>query len=49
MIQLGKAGNQKCAYPCEKTGQIMNRFTIRFNRYGKGQIRGQNMIHSFSI
>ena len=50
MIQAGAAYNQKYAYPCEKTGQIMNRFsTIRFNRYGKGQIMRQHHDHIHSL
>ena len=50
MIQAGAAYNQKYAYPCEKTGQIMNSFsTIRFNRYGKGQIMRQHHDHIHSL
>ena len=50
MIQAGSAYNQKYSYPCERTGQIMNKFsTIRFNRYGKGQIMRQHMDHIHSI
>ena len=50
MIQAGSAYNQKYSYPCERTGQIMNKFsTIRFNRYGKCQIMRQHMDHIHSI
>ena len=39
MIQAGAAYNSKYSYPCERTTQIMDKFTgIRFNRYGGGQI-----------
>ena len=45
MIQAGARYNQKYAYlRSEKTQQIMNKFsTIRFNRYGKGQIMRQHL------
>ena len=50
MIQAGAAYNQKYSYPCERTGQIMNKFsTIRFNRYGKGQIMRQHHDHIHSL
>ena len=51
MIQAGAAYNQKYAYlRCERTQQIMNKFsTIRFNRYGKGQIMRQHMDHIHSL
>ena len=47
MIQAGAAYNQKYAYlRCERTQQIMNKFsTIRFNRYGNGQIMRQHHDH----
>ena len=50
MIQAGARYNAKYSYPCERTGQIMNKFsTIRFNRYGKGQIMRQHMDHIHSL
>ena len=51
MIQAGAAYNQKYAYlRCEKTQQIMNKFsTIRFNRYGGGQIMRQHHDHIHSL
>ena len=51
MIQAGAAYNQKYAYKgCQRTGQIMNKFsTIRFNRYGKGQIMRQHHDHIHSL
>ena len=50
MIQAGSAYNQKYSYPCERTQQIMNKFTgIRFNRYSGGQIMRQHMDHIHSI
>ena len=51
MIQLGAKYNQKvCSYPCERTSQIMNKFSaIRFNRYGKGQIMRQHHDHIHSL
>ena len=51
MIQAGSAYNQKYSYKgCERTGQIMNKFsTIRFNRYGKGQIMRQHHDHIHSL
>ena len=50
MIQAGSAYNQKYSYPCERTGQIMNKFsTIRFNRYSNGQIMRQHHDHIHSI
>ena len=51
MIQAGAAYNQKYAYlRCEKTQQIMNKFsTIRFNRYGSGQIMRQHHDHIHSL
>ena len=50
-IQAGARYNAKYSYKgCERTGQIMNKFsTIRFNRYGKGQIMRQHMDHIHSI
>ena len=51
MIQAGSAYNQKYSYKgCERTGQIMNKFSsIRFNRYGKGQIMRQHHDHIHSL
>ena len=51
MIQAGSAYNQKYAYlRCERTQQIMNKFsTIRFNRYGNGQILRQHHDHIHSL
>ena len=51
MIQAGAAYNQKYSYKgCERTGQIMNRFSsIRFNRYGIGQIMRQHHDHIHSL
>ena len=50
MIQAGAAYNSKYSYPCERTTQIMEKFTgIRFNRYGSGQIMRQHMDHIHSI
>ena len=51
MIQAGAAYNQKYAYlRCERTQQIMNKFsTIRFNRYGNGQIMRQHHDHIHSL
>ena len=47
----GAAYNQKYAYlRCERTQQIMNKFsTIRFNRYGGGQIMRQHHDHIHSL
>ena len=51
MIKAGAAYNQKYAYlRCERTQQIMHKFsTIRFNRYGKGQIMRQHHDHIHSL
>ena len=50
IIQAGAAYNAKYAYPCERTQQIMNKFTaIRFNRYGPGQIMRYHHDHIHSI
>ena len=51
MIQAGSAYNQKYAYlRCDRTQQIMNKFsTIRFNRYGNGQIMRQHHDHIHSL
>tara|TARA_B100001250_G_scaffold39286_1_gene31277 strand:+ start:168 stop:764 length:597 start_codon:yes stop_codon:yes gene_type:complete len=50
MIQAGAAYNNKYAYPCERTGQLMNKFSsIRFNRYSSGQIMRQHHDHIHSL
>ena len=51
MINAGAAYNQKYAYlRCERTTQIMNKFSsIRFNRYGSGQIMRQHHDHIHSL
>ena len=50
MIQAGAAYNMKYAYPCERTGQLMNKFSgIRFNRYSSGQIMRQHHDHIHSL
>jgi len=50
IIQAGSAYNQKYAYPSDRTGQIMNKFTgVRFNRYSPGQIMRYHVDHIHSI
>ena len=51
MIQAGARYNQKYSYKkSEKTGQIMNKFSsLRFNRYGSGQIMRQHHDHIHSL
>ena len=50
MIQAGAAYNAKYSYPCERTQQIMNKFSaIRFNRYSHGQIMIQHHDHIHSL
>ena len=50
MIQAGAAYNAKYSYPCERTQQIMNKFSaIRFNRYSQGQIMRRHHDHIHSI
>ena len=50
MIQAGASYNAKYSYPCERTQQIMNKFSaIRFNRYSPGQIMRQHMDHIHSL
>ncbi len=50
IIQAGAVYNQKYAYPSERTGQIMNKFTgVRFNRYSPGQIMRYHVDHIHSI
>jgi len=50
MIQAGAAYNAKYHFECERTMQIMNKFSaIRFNRYSPGQIMRRHMDHIHSI
>jgi predicted 2-oxoglutarate/Fe(II)-dependent dioxygenase YbiX len=50
MIQAGAAYNAIYSFRCERTQQIMNKFSaIRFNRYGQGQIMRQHMDHIHSL
>ena len=50
MISAGAAYNAKYHFECERTMQIMNKFSaIRFNRYSPGQIMRQHMDHIHSI
>ena len=50
MIQAGAGYNAKYSYPCERTQQIMNKFSaIRFNRYSQGQIMRRHHDHIHSI
>ena len=50
MIQAGAAYNAKYHFECERTMQIMNKFSaIRFNRYSPGQIMRQHMDHIHSL
>ena len=50
MIQAGAAYNAKYSYDCERTQQIMNKFSaIRFNRYSPGQIMRRHHDHIHSI
>lgn len=50
MISAGAAYNVKYHFECERTMQIMNKFSaIRFNRYSPGQIMRQHMDHIHSI
>lgn len=50
MIRAGGAYNTKYHFECERTMQIMNKFSaIRFNRYSPGQIMRQHMDHIHSI
>jgi predicted 2-oxoglutarate/Fe(II)-dependent dioxygenase YbiX len=50
MIQAGAAYNAKYHYECERTMQIMNKFSaIRFNRYSPGQIMRQHHDHIASL
>jgi hypothetical protein len=50
MIRAGSAYNAKYHFECERTMQIMNKFsTIRFNRYSPGQIMRQHHDHIHSL
>ena len=50
MIRAGAAYNAKYHFECERTMQIMNKFSaIRFNRYSPGQIMRQHMDHIHSL
>ena len=50
MIQAGAAYNAKYSFNCERTQQIMNKFSaIRFNRYSPGQIMRRHHDHIHSI
>ena len=50
MIQAGAAYNAIYSFQCERTQQIMNKFSaIRFNRYAPGQIMRQHHDHIHSL
>jgi len=50
MIQAGAAYNAIYSFNCERTQQIMNKFSaIRFNRYGAGQIMRTHHDHIHSL
>ena len=50
IIKAGAIYNAKYTYPCERTQQIMNKFTaVRFNRYKPGQIMRYHVDHIHSI
>lgn len=50
MIQAGASYNAKYHFECERTMQIMNKFSaIRFNRYSPGQIMRRHSDHIHSI
>jgi len=50
MIQAGAAYNAIFSFQCERTAQIMNKFSsIRFNRYTPGQIMRQHHDHIHSL
>ena len=50
MIQAGAAYNAKYHFECERTMQIMNKFSaIRFNRYSPGQIMRRHHDHIASL
>jgi hypothetical protein len=49
MIQAGAAYNAKYHFECERTMQIMNKFSaIRFNRYSPGQIMRQHITTTYT-
>ncbi len=50
IIKAGSEYNAKFAYPSERTGQMMKRFSpIRFNRYSPGQIMRFHVDHIHSL
>lgn len=50
MIQAAAEYNTKYHFECDRTTQIMNKFSaIRFNRYSQGQIMRQHHDHIHSI
>ena len=50
MIRAGAAYNAKYHFECERTMQIMNKFSaIRFNRYSPGQIMRRHHDHIASL
>jgi hypothetical protein len=50
IIGAGAAYNEKYHYECERTMQIMNKFSrVRFNRYSPGQIMRKHMDHIHSL
>ena len=50
MISAGAAYNAKYHFECERTMQIMNKFSaIRFNRYSPGQIMRRHHDHIASL
>jgi hypothetical protein len=50
MIQAGSAYNAIYSFNCERTQQIMNKFSsIRFNRYSPGQIMRRHHDHIHSL
>lgn len=50
MIQAGASYNAKYHFECERTMQIMNKFSaIRFNRYSPGQIMRRHHDHIASL
>ena len=50
MISAGASYNAKYHFECERTMQIMNKFSaIRFNRYSPGQIMRQHHDHIHSL
>lgn len=50
IIAAGASYNEKYHFECERTRQIMNKFSkIRFNRYAPGQIMRQHHDHIHSL